>query len=546
MEIDDIISDKNLARLIFANLCDKDFNGCSLVNKTWYHAVEDARSYRTLELFADRLERLPKKARKQREVLEKNIKSDATHAREVVVYGYSSGVYTPNQVYDSLFCPQIPIRRLILRGRGGWNTCHCPKQDSTFGEQYDTIESDDLTNLEYIHITTKFEISSCALLDLISRSPKLKVLKFFGKIALHDHTEKFSSKRFYCDLDTFWWPIPCKEHASTLTQIVKRNENISTFYSNFETTCDLLSSECLPSLHFLSLLMNEKWSYKPGKYKRAYKHLHKTQYLVQAKNVEVLEIRSLLPDIDCGDEATNADVERIYEEYLLSFWKHVAKMPKLKYLAVYGAWDLDKVCREMAKHGMQVEYLKINLTPSSVVSAIEEGVDGPFLSMVDSIKNLRKLPKLRSLHYICCELLGSIDNKTALAFKELIDLIWVLDVKTRFTDDVEDLLTNIMKRGYQQGRLYEITMRIEPKNQDNASIFTKRPLKFPSSSVLKNKLLSIADIESTERYGRSSFDSIQIWSVRNIASTRDESTFRKLKSSWDFYNDKFHWDLRFV
>lgn len=546
MDIDCVISDKNLARLIFANLCDEDFNRCSLVNRTWYHAVEDARSCRTLELFADRLEKLARKAEKQREALKKNIKIDATYAREVVVYGYSSGVYTPNQVYDSLFCPQIPIKRLILRGRGGWNTCHCPKQDSTFGEQYDTIKIDDLTNLEYIHITTKFEISSCALLDLISRSPKLKVLKFFGNITLHDHTEKFLSKRFYCDLDTLWWPFPYKEHTSTLTQIAKRNENINAFYSNFGITCDLLSSECLPSLRFLSLLMNEKWSYKPGRYKKAYKHLHKTQYLVQAKNVEALEIRSLLPDIDCGDEATNADVERIYEEYLLSFWKHVAKMPKLKYLAVYGAWDLDKVCREMAKHGMQVEYLKINLTPSSVIHAIEEGVDGPVLSMVDSIKNLRKLPKLRSLHYICCEKLGSIDTKTALAFKELIDLIWVLDIKTFFTDEVEDLLTNIMKRGYQQGRLYKVNLRIEPKRLDNAGIIMKRPLKFPSSSVLKNRLLSIADIESTERYGRSSLESVQIWGVRHMVSTRDESIFRKLKSSWDFYNDKFYSDLRFV
>lgn len=549
-DINTLIGEKNLARQIFRHLTDEDLSRCSSVCRTWYHAIKDAKSHRTLEITIDQLEKLKRTTKKskeeQREALESYIENNVTYARDVVIYGFSKGNYIPDEVYDGIFNSRLAIRRLVLRGRGAWNKCYCPKQDSACGEQYDNVRAENKTHLEYIHVTSKFEISSCALLDLISRSPKLKVLRFQGRISLNDHMEKFNSKRFYCDLDRLYWPYPDKEQMLTLAMIVKRNENITTLYSNFETTCDLLSSECLQNLRFLSLLMNEKWSCKSGKVKRPYRHLNKTNYLALAKNVEALEIRSLTPDFDTEDETTISCAERIHEEFILSFWKNVAKIPNLKYLAVYGAWDLDKISREMAKYGMQVEYLKINLTPISVINAIENGDDGPILSMVDSLKNLRKLPKLRSLHYICCELLGSIDNKTVLAFKELIDLIWILDIKTCLTDDVEDLLTNIMRRGNQQGRLYSINLRIQAKDTSNACPIVKQLLKFPMGTNLRSKLLAVADVESTERYGKHSFDSVQIWEVRHLASTRDESTYRKLKSSWDFYNERFHSSLKYV
>lgn len=550
IDINAVIGENELARRIFVNLSDEDLSKCSSVCRTWYHAVKDAQSYQTFEITPDQIGKLNKKTKgltaNQKEALENFIKTNVAYAREVVIYGFSSGTYIPDEVYENIFNSRLAIRTIVLRGRGSWNKCYCPKQGTTCGEQYDNVKSEHKTNLEAIHITSKFEISSCALLDLISRSPKLKSLRFYGRITLHDHLEKFNSKRFHCDLESLYWPYPDRDQMLTLALIVKRNENITTLYSNFETTCDFLSSECLLNLRFLSLLMNEKWSCKSGKVKRPYKHLNKTKYLALAKNVEALEIRSLLPEFNTEDETTIASAERIYEEFILSFWKYVAKIPNLKYLAVYGAWDLDKICREMAKHGMQVEYLKINLTPISVINAINNGDDGPVLSMVDSLKNLRKLPKLRSLHYICCDLLSSIDNKTVLAFKEIIDLIWILDIKVCLTDDVEDLLTNIYRRAYQQGRLYSINLRIQAKNSSNASPVVKKLLKFPTGANLKDRLLVFADEESSERYGRNSFESIQIWEVRHVASLRDESTYRKLKESWRLYDEKFYSTLKYV
>lgn len=533
--INTLFLNQDLSRRILSDLCGSDLKNCALVNKIWYLAVRDSKSVRTLEITVERLKQLASKNQK----LEDYLRQDRNFVHDIVVYGWSKGISIPNSVYDKLFSAELKAKRLVLRGRGRWDACHCPKKKSSCGEQFDTIEKQDLTNLEFIQINSTFHISACALLDLVSRSPKLKTLEFYGLISLPDHDTLFNFKRFYSDLVKIVWLWPLREHRPTLSTLVKRNENISTFMSNAATTCDLLASELLPNLKYLSLNLNEDWRCEAGNLKKAFRYLERIKYLSAAKNVEALEVRTFDISEKSEDSDTCIKVDRLYENYRLRFWQEVAKLAHLKYLAVYGAWEFEIVCREMAKHGLQVEYLKINLMPSSVIAAVEAQDDLPVLSMADGARSLRKLSQLRSLHFICYEKLGSIDTKTTAALKELMDLFWIIDIKTGFTEDVEELLNSMMRRGNQLGKTYKVHLHIQSKPDEYANLLVDQTLKFPTGVNLRAKLESLAEAEAAERYGKPAFENIQIWGLEQIGYSRDESMFERIRKFWQFYDEKF-------
>lgn len=540
MDINVLIQNVDIRRRIFANLSKGDLKHCNLVCKTWYFAIRDYKSEATLIIKPELISKL----NNQKQSIKEFILSKHKHAKEITIYGWSkrSGVI-PNDIYDSIFDSSNVANKFTLVGRGVWDTCRCPKEISAIpGSQVDNITESDKTNLELIIVRETFTISSCALLDLVSRSPNLKTLIFHGVISKHEHYLSFYPKVFYCSLKQIYWPFPTKKQIPTVTTLVKRNDEIRTFYCNIQTTCDLLAAEKLNKVRFLSLNLNEDWNCQKGVYKKPFKYLERTKLLLNAKNIEALEIRTFdLPEVS-EDPETVASVERIFENYKISLWEQVSRLPKLKYLAVYGAWDLESVCSELAKHGIQIEYLRFNLLPKSVMEAIDEGDDNPVISMVEAVRNIRKLTSLRSIHYTCADKLANIGNKTILVLKELLDIIWVFDVKVRFTPEVEDFMNNVVRRGNQQGKTYEVEILVAPTDNKYADILIEQKLRAPHHQDLKEYLQSTAEKVVKERYGRNNFDSIYIWGIRLINSVRDRSNFDKIKMAWRRYDKQFNPD----
>lgn len=456
------------------------------------------------------------------------------------IYGWSRGRYIENSDYDDLINAKLKVKKLSLLGRGKWTTCRCPQKSAKMGEQIDDIKDEEITHLEEVHVRSTFQISACALLDLISRSPKLRVLRFFGQISRSDHYHPFRCKRFLSDLETVFWPYCDRKSKSLLSTLLKRNENTHTFYSNGDVTFDLLGADALPNLRHLSICLNDDWNCKPGNPKKAYEYLSNTVYLSHAKKIEALEIRTFPLNLDEeSDQPTRQKIERLFENFKMTFWDQVSKLPKLKYLAIYGSWDLEKICREIAKNAIQVELLKLNLDPPSVSKAREMEEDCPVLSMAEAVRNLKMLSQLRSLHYICHDKLGNIDRQTAIAFKELTDLIWNLELKVCFTNEVDELITNIIRRGNQVGKTYKILLHVEAKNRLDASYLIESVLKFNSSTSLKSKLASLAESASIERFGKSSYSNFQVWGLEQIANTRDTTMFQRLQADWNKYEKVF-------
>lgn len=455
------------------------------------------------------------------------------------IYGFSQGKYVPSSFYDNLFSTNLNVKQLTLRGRGLWNTCRCPPRKS-MTEQIDTISPDKTTNIERLYIMRPFQIRACTLLDLIARSPNLKIVRFYGVLIDGEHHEAFDSVRFQCELERVYWPwCNRKRNLPTLKTLVKRNDTITTFYSNGDSTCDLLGSDLLPNLRYLSIILNESWVCKDNSIKRPNRYLKKIAYLSLAKKLEALEIRTFKLELeDYENEEIDATVWRLYENYQLSFWENVAKLPNLKFLAIYGAWELDNVARELARHGLQIEYLRTNLVPSSMIPAIDAGEDLLVLSMCDSIKELRKLTKLRSLHFACHENLANIDSKTVSALKELADLIWVFDLRIAFSPEVEDLITNILRRGNQQGKAFNIKLHVESNKSDHANCYVETIVKFSSSQAVRQQLISTVEQAAKEKFGKVAYKTFHLWGIEQ-AGSRDRSVYDKLSTAWNVYNDVF-------
>jgi len=482
-------------------------------------------------------------AQQKRDVVEYISNNLDDTSANLEVYGFSRGKYIPSSFYDDLLASDLKLKQLTFRGRGLWNTCRCPSLEDTSGDELvDFLNPEQMTSIERLYIMRPFQIRACTFLDLIARSPNLKEVRFYGILIDDEHHKPFDSVRFTCSIERLYWPwCNRKRNLPTLKTLVRRMDSITTFYSNGDSTCDLLGADLLPNLKYLSLILNESWVCKDEKMKRPNRYLKKIAYLSLAKKLEALEIRTFRLDIEEYeyDEELDSAVRRIYENYQLTFWENIAKLPNLRYLAIYGAWELDTVARELARHGLQIEYLRTNLVPSSMIPAIDAGEDLLVLSMCDSIKELRKLTKLRSLHFACHENLANIDSKTVSALKELADLIWVFDLRIAFSPEVEDLITNIMRRGNQQGKVYKIKLHIESTRDDHANTYIETIAKFSSVQAVKDHLLSIVGQEARSKFGRMSYKTFHLWGIEQIAS-RDRSSFDKLNETWGQYNQIFN------
>lgn len=539
MDINSIIRIPEITRKIFSHLTPSDLSQCALVSRTWFHATRDARSKIILRLTPETLKK-PTNGKK----IEDHIREEKSDALQIIIHGWSKkDGHIPNTFYDNLFNSELRALKLVLKGRGVWDTCRCPNNlNGVIGSQMvDNVSSYEKTRLSCLVIGETFTISSCALLDLLSRSPNLKILQFGGIISKHDHNQAFQSKVFYCDLQQIYWPFPNKKQIPTISTIAKRNDSINTLHSSIETVCDLLASETLEKLKYLSMNLTEKWSCTKGNHKKIYKYLEKIKYLPLAKELEALEIRTFDLDEICEDEETSVNVERVYENYKLSFWEQVSKLPKLKYLAIFGAWQLESVCSELAKHGAQIEYLKTNLIPSSVIEAIDGGDDNPVLRMVDAVRNMRKLTSLRSVYYSCADKLANIGNRTTGVLKELLDIIWVFDIKVKLTPEVEEFVANVARRGNQLGRQYEVELLVSPgRDSEYADLLVRQLLKVPYNFSLRQYLETTASRAVKERYGHNDFGNIYIWGIRQVDNIRDKANFDRMKSAWRRYEGKFN------
>lgn len=541
--LDYIVSNHCLAERIFFHLGNKDLRQCSGLNRTWNAAVKQVQPYRTL--FINR-KLLSETCKGDVTKLLKHVERNYKFAVEINIHGWSKEEIIPNKVYDQLINSKLNAKNLVLKGRGAWDNCHCPNKESKFGEQVDSILTRDITNLESIYVTSTFRMSSCALLDLISRSPKLKLLKYNGYLVLCDHCEPFLSKRFLSNLESLHWPWASNNDKETISTIVKRNENITTVHSNSTTVCDLLATETLTNLRFLSLNLNDRWFSRPESLKRGYRALEAIKYLSSAKNVEALEIRSFSVAEVSETSKKKLEIERLYDSYVITFWEQVSKLPKLNYLAVYGSWELERICREMAKHSLKVEFLKMNLMPISVIQAIDNQDDIPNFSMVDGIRNIRKLPRLKSLYLTCYEKLGTIDERTVKSMKEMVDLFWNIEIKVNFTEEVEDFMNHLMRRANQLGKNYMVNLHIQLKQTEYANILIEKPLRFPMGTDLREKLGSIAENETKNRFGKPVVENFQIWGLELTGNYRDNQKYEELAKYWRLYSKKFDLDARFT
>lgn len=500
--------------------------------------------------------------------------------------GWSKGKHIPNTLYDSLVGTDLKIRRLALRGRGIWSTCYCPKERSKFGEQIDPSK-ENTTHLENLYIFRTFSISPCSLLNLIARSPKLKELRFYGDLEKVDcdHLSVFEAVRFLSNLERLYWPLCNKRyHLPTLRLIVSRCDQIATFYCNAERTCDFIGAEKLPNLRYLSLNLNEDWNYRlpddatfnsishndtlsaeekelkltkkrEKKCRKLMKSLpnriEKLAYLTQLDKVEALELRTyeITFQDDEDDAAKNEQIIDYYETYQLKFWESVAKMRGLKYLAVYGAWELDKVARELAKHGLQIEYFRTSLMPQSLMQGIKDSSDESLpvdpdddrrslkLNLIDVTRHLVKLAKLKSLNFSCFEFLADFHQETKVALKDVSDLIWRIDCRVPMTYIVEEVLNQILRRGNQSGRSYLIKLIIEPDDASKARFYMESIQKFSTMSSIKDRLHLLASNECKQRYGRA-YKAMSLWGIEQ-AEGRDKGPFEQLKAAWDCYEEQF-------
>jgi hypothetical protein len=468
----------------------------------------------------------------------------------IELVGWSQNGQIPASFYDSLFTPDFNVKRVILRGRGLWNSCRCPKKTNKSGELIDTIADRGITNLEHIIVARTFRISSCALLDLISRSPNLKIFRFYGSLELDDHHEIFQSVRFLSEIEGIYWPwCNVRHHKPTLRTLLKRQDQIETFYSSSDVTCDFLNADLLRQVKYLSLNMNEKWICEPGKTKILKRYNRNISALKKASNIEALELRTYDVNSAISEDVENSDthdlVRRNYETYKLQFWESISELTSLKYISIHGGWELEEVCRELSKRGMQVEYLRTSLMPNSILTNVEGSEDNSntnmVLSMSDAAKHISKLAKLKSLHFTCHDVLSNIDKQTASALRELSDLIWKIEIKCAFTSEVEELLTNILRRGNQNGRSYRIRMviNLDESRPDHAHVFAESIEKFSSTTSLKESLHEVASQKMRERFGRSNFKSLIIYGIEQAGGGRDKASFDQLRTTWTLYDNIF-------
>lgn len=458
----------------------------------------------------------------------------ANGEKELVIDGWSRSSSLPSKFYDDFFSSDIPVKRLILRGRGVWTSCRCAKNGHKNGKT-----NTNLSKLTYIHVTNTFRISACILLDLIAHSPNLKTLSFHGVLETPEHSAEYVEKHFRSDLTTVIWPWPLKEHFATIKTIVKRNENITTMHSDMMTICKLLSFDILVKLRYMSVYMREDWGLeKTDKLSKYAKYL---KYLGIAENIVGLEIRALNfnePDEEQRSKQNAPSPWEIYRSYRLKFWDEVAKWNKLKYLAIFGGWEFEEVCRDIANRGLPIQYLKINLMPKSLVQQRGQD-DAPILSCVEGFKNLRKLSTLKSLEYICPEMLGTIDGPTVASMKDLIDIIWALRVQTKLDGDVFNLVSSILKRANQQGKMFKLLLNITPREQPHHQfLFDTGAIRY--NSDFQSTINSKVERELVKRkHKKSSLDAIYVWSVLQIDNSRDKSAFRSVEGDWTFYGSHF-------
>lgn len=544
-QLHQIFTNDKISRKILAQLSFKDLKNCSMVNKLFHLAVEDFRPHKRLHVGYELHKELDVSDLTLEKYLSKS-RQKFQYVTDVDIRTWPNNSSLPADFYEYLFSNSnyMKIKSITLRGRGKWTQCCCPDES---GKAANLNKKPDLPDLEYLHIVRPFQISSCALLDLVSRSPKLKVLKFYGLLQNPEHAEKFRANHFASDLECVYWPWPLKRHDETLSIIVKRNENIKIFYSNCLTTCELLSKDSLQNLEFLSLILNENWVCKPKRTKRVYNYLNQIKYLRAAKKLIGLEIRTfeLNREEEDGDaksvseiRETNNIVERLFEEYKTHFWEHIGTLNHLKYLAIYGSWELEEVCRELRNKKLTIEYLRIHLLPNSIISNMDDEDPKYILSVAEGFKCIRKLVNLRSLHYTCYDKLLEIDEDTTEAVKEMIDLIWSLDIKISFTPEIADFLGTLQKRGNQLGRTYKLVILVQPKKSDTYTSFVMERNLNKDSSLLES-LNREAEKECQRRY-KESHDSIHLWGIELTGFSRDTDSFQKINSGWQFYHEKFN------
>lgn len=536
MEIAHCLANPTIALNIFTYLSSNDIKQCSLVCLSWYWAVRRNADRLCIKVTPD-FQYVIKSVDKLSFV--DYVRTDYKYANEIHVIDRD---FIRQELYGEIIAARLPrVRKLTLEGRGCWLSCRCQdNQRENSIVLYDPNKiGNDLTQLTHLRIGEKFTISACALLDLISRSPKLRTVHFKGAITNSDHAQSFSTRMFYSNIEKLFWPIPKKKHIFAILMIARRNENITTVCLSLSVASQLLSADVLPRVKYLSLYLLEDWKCKKGEHQKFHRFIDNAKYISSARDVEALEIRTFdLPSREELDDPTASS--RFFENFKIEVWKNVAQLQKLNYLAVYGGWEMEKVCQQLAKNTLQIQYFKANLTPISVIEALDAGDDQPVLAMHEGLKNLKSLTRLRAMDFDCSDKLGNIDIKTIQAIsQDLAEQTWAFNIKVNYTDEVEQFLTNILKRGSQSARSYVMDLHITPKDTTLCDLIVPLVLRNYANRGLKSIIQSTAEKAIAER-GSKGYSHIALYGIRQVSNWKDEKSYQQIRDSWAFYNSELN------
>lgn len=523
--LNDVIYNDDLAARIFDNLSIQEVRQLAGVNKLWRLRTNDALANRQFDLNLNLIKKLRASNRSPLEYIKKNHKY-LTDLK--LSTSDDSADKIPNDFYDNLIISDLRARRLIISGSGQWSTCKCPTGQSKCGELCDPVKPSEMTNLEYIHIKSPFKIGSCTLLDLVSRSPRLKTLIFCGLILISKHSDEFSYKFFHCDLEKVYWPNPTKKQRPALKMLVKRNENIETLHVPFHELRDLLSSESVPNLKYLSLVMREDWiSWNAVPQVKSYSKV--VPYLTLAKKLVGLEVitEAYLHELAELDPDLREKFDDNYLEYKVQFWKQVSELPDLKYLCIRGKWDTETICQELAKNSMQVEYLRLFICPRK----------GHLLTMSEGVKALAKLAKLKYVQLESDGRFDKVDKKTIQAFKDIVDKIWNINLNCVYADEIDQLYSYLLRRGRQLGNKYKLLMTLRHKNPKYSLFFHQSRLdKIKPGQSLGHCIIVPAELMIGNRVKQ---NSCHYWGLEICSNIMDKQRFTQAQETFNLFNELF-------
>lgn len=535
--IDQCLQDPKLLLKIFIFLEQKKLSECALTCKIWLLAVREIRKRGHLVInpsLIKRLEESNKDTKTNPTNIDEYIKKYFDQCSSILVRGY---VKISSRCFDNFFDVQDTLKKLVIRGPGAWTVCRCPS-----GLSSEDDYAQPTSNLKELQIGTTFKISACALLSLISKCPKLKKLVIYGIIVNEEHLSNFDDVRFETNLANIHWPYFSKAPSKVLKCIIERSNKIDTLFAPETLTLTMLQDKKLQNLVSLALNLSDKWSLIDiGSNFNKKKQI---AYLVEAKRLEYLELRSHIFYDNPEDNDISDKVKNSVEQYQVAIWAFVSELESLKAMTIFGDWPLCSICRELAKRAFEIDYLRINLQPQNLRESLIEADEPIIYNAPDAIMALKKLPKLKYFMLSCSEKLENIDSTTASYLRDLINSLYILDMKVNVSAEVFTILTLLHRRSKQTGKLFRMRFSINfHPMSEYSNLIMEVNLDFPTNGDVGEHIRQLARDEVLSRTSEKDYVSLSLWHLKLISIRDNKEEFENLEAEWNHFFGTFEQDL---